>query len=65
MPTQFTLPGQAIVVRQDCIHLKKSDVAIIFSIERGLTPEEFCCWCDKKEVWEYLKREDFLCFYPK
>lgn len=47
-------PCAYVHVRSDGEKLKRWDVAVVFSVERGADPILYGCYCEAKDLWEFL-----------
>jgi hypothetical protein len=51
-------PGKSFRLKYDCNVLKRDDVVVIFSIERGLPYPLYAVYCADKDCWEQITEND-------
>lgn len=54
------LPGNYYRVKYDGDNIKRDDIVAIFSIERGLITPLYGCYCQERDVWEFMKSTNFI-----
>lgn len=50
------LPGAWVRILWDGEYLRKGDVAVIFTIEKGVSPFLFGAYCLEKDMYEFFER---------